>query len=72
MAMKQDKWTGTSWRLEGNNWVEIADSKRDWQPIDSVLAQALKLPPAKNQSKKRGRSSDITKKEISCVTGYPQ
>jgi hypothetical protein len=44
MLVKQDKWSGNSWKYEGNKWEKITDVTRDWQPIDEALMNALKLP----------------------------
>lgn len=43
MVIKQDKWSGDSWRQEGRKWIEIEDSDQDWKPLDKVLIEALKI-----------------------------
>ena len=41
MIIKQDKWSGHTWRYQGNEWEKIVDSTRDWKPVDAVLVNAL-------------------------------
>jgi len=41
MLIKQDKWSGNSWRYEGDKWEKISDTTRDWKPVDEVLMKAL-------------------------------
>jgi len=43
MLIKQDKWSGTSWRYEGDKWEKITDSTRDWKPVDDVLMKELNI-----------------------------
>jgi hypothetical protein len=42
--IKQDRWTGRSWRYVDNQWKAIVDVNRDWTEIDQALRAALKLP----------------------------
>ncbi|MFH2090866.1 MAG: hypothetical protein ABIJ31_00695 [Pseudomonadota bacterium] len=42
--IKHDKWSGSSWRYEGNKWEKITDVTKDWQPVDEVLMKALNIP----------------------------
>jgi hypothetical protein len=42
--IKQDRWTGRSWRYVDNQWKAIVDMNRDWTEIDQALRSALRLP----------------------------
>lgn len=44
MVIKQDTWTGESWRLVENDWKIIRGEKRDWEKIDRALRSALHIP----------------------------
>lgn len=41
--IKQDRWSGNSWRYSGAKWEKISDMNRDWKPIDEALMAALNL-----------------------------
>jgi hypothetical protein len=43
-TIKIDKWTGQSWRLEGDTWTKMLDRDEDWEQIDKTLQEALKIP----------------------------
>ena len=43
-VIKQDRWTGRSWRYVDNQWKAIVDVNRDWTEVDQALRAALKLP----------------------------
>jgi hypothetical protein len=45
--IRQDKWTGSSWRYTDNQWKKIMDVSRDWDSIDQALRDALDIPFAK-------------------------
>ena len=45
--VKQDSWTGQSWRLVENNWEKVADGNYDWEKTDETLRQALRLSSVK-------------------------
>ena len=45
--VRQDKWTGSSWRYTDNQWKKIIDVSRDWESIDQALRDALDIPFAK-------------------------
>ena len=45
--IRQDKWTGSSWRYTDNQWKKISDVSRDWDSIDQALRNALNIPFAK-------------------------
>jgi hypothetical protein len=44
MMIKQDKWTGRSWRFADNEWKPIVGVNRDWEKIDRALMDALRIP----------------------------
>jgi len=50
MVIKQDKWSGDSWRQEGHKWIKIEDSAKDWKPLDNVLIKALNVTDEKKGS----------------------
>jgi len=43
-VIKQDRWSGQSWRLVGDQWKPIKGPERDWETIDKVLMSALRIP----------------------------
>jgi len=42
--LKQDTWTGRSWRLVDNEWKPMVGVNRDWDSIDKALLSALRIP----------------------------
>jgi hypothetical protein len=44
MILRQDTWTGRSWRFMDNEWKSIIDTPRDWERIDRALLSALRIP----------------------------
>ena len=42
--IKQDRWTGRTWRYADNRWKAIIDVNRDWEKIDGALRKALHIP----------------------------
>jgi len=42
--LRQDTWTGRSWRLADNQWKSIVGVNRDWDSIDKALLAALRIP----------------------------
>ena len=42
--LKQDTWTGRSWRLVDNEWKAVVGVHRDWDSIDKALLAALRIP----------------------------
>jgi len=42
--LKQDTWTGRSWRLVDNEWKAVVGVNRDWDSIDKTLLAALRIP----------------------------
>jgi hypothetical protein len=45
-VVKQDTWTGRSWRLVENEWKPIIGLNREWEKIDEALQAAMKIPVA--------------------------
>lgn len=39
--VKQDRWSGQSWRFVENQWKEIVGEDHDWDKIDKALTAAL-------------------------------
>ena len=39
--IKQDKWSGDSWKLAGDKWKKISDSEKDWHDVDQSLRKAF-------------------------------
>ena len=39
--IKQDKWSGDSWKLVGDQWKKISDSEKDYQDVDRSLRKAF-------------------------------
>ena len=44
MLIKQDKWTGSSWRLVNNQWKKMMNIDQKWEMIDQTLRLALHIP----------------------------
>lgn len=42
--IKQDKWTGRSWRFTDDEWKPVVGVNRDWEKIDRALMAALRIP----------------------------
>jgi hypothetical protein len=42
--IRQDKWTGHSWRFVDNRWKAIGGQNYDWEKIDASLMSALRIP----------------------------
>jgi len=43
-VLRQDTWTGRSWRFVDNEWKSILGVNRDWDSIDKALLSALRIP----------------------------
>ncbi|MFH1123971.1 MAG: hypothetical protein V1758_09980 [Pseudomonadota bacterium] len=46
-VIKQDRWTGQSWRYVDEQWKAIVGRNYDWEKIDKALRDALQVPFAK-------------------------
>jgi hypothetical protein len=44
ILIRQDRWTGQSWRFVGNQWKAIMGENYDWENIDRALVSALRVP----------------------------
>lgn len=42
--IRQDRWSGESWRFVDNHWKRIMSPSRDWEEIDQTLMEALHIP----------------------------
>ena len=42
--IKQDRWTGQSWRYVDEQWKAIVGRNYDWEKIDKTLRDALQIP----------------------------
>ena len=42
--IKQDQWTGRSWRFTDDEWKPVVGVNRDWEKIDRALMAALRIP----------------------------
>ena len=49
-TIKIDKWTGQSWRLVDNAWKKMLNVDEDWEQVDRILQEALKMPFAQFDS----------------------
>ena len=63
LLIKQDKWSGNSWKFEGDKWEKISDATRDWKPIDTVLMDALEIEPSSSVSNSSNTQMDNLKKK---------
>lgn len=44
VLIKQDRWSGRSWRFLDNEWKEIVNIDQKWRRIDQSLREALHVP----------------------------
>ncbi len=42
--LRQDTWTGRSWRFVDNEWKSVVGVNYDWESIDRALLSALRIP----------------------------
>ena len=42
--IKQDRWTGRSWRFVDDEWQPVVGLHRDWEKIDRALMAAIRIP----------------------------
>ena len=49
--VKQDKWSGKTWRYSENEWRMIKESQRDWSDVDGTLRKALNIPEREKNQK---------------------
>lgn len=43
-VIKQDRWTGRSWRFMDEAWKPIVGTNRDWEKSDGALMKAFRIP----------------------------
>jgi len=60
--VKQDKWSGESWKYQGNKWEKITEVTRDWEPIDEALTKALNIASDNNTYDSNARMVSLRKK----------
>ena len=58
--VKEDRWSGRSWRLVGSRWMLIESASRNWKKIDEALARALGIAP--NDMNRAGELALLRKK----------
>jgi hypothetical protein len=66
--VKQDKWSGQSWRFVDNQWKRIVGEDRDWDGIDKALTGALGIEtdtPSRTNALDLLRKKDPILKDIS-------
>ncbi len=61
-TIKQDRWSGDTWRLEGDQWRKVMDTQMNWQPVDDALMKELNIP-TQNDSQGPGRQIAALKKK---------
>jgi len=57
--IKQDRWSGESWRFVDNQWKRIVGENHDWERIDRALAEALGIP---SDTPSRSNALDLLRK----------
>jgi len=67
-TIKQDRWSGQSWRLVGDQWKPIKGPERDWERIDKVLMSALNIP---TNRAKRTRTLDSLREKYPLLREIP-
>ena len=61
ILIKQDKWSGNSWRYENDQWGKINDNTRDWKPVDEILMKAINMPADANTNRSEERITSLKK-----------
>ncbi|MBW1998100.1 MAG: hypothetical protein JRJ29_09080 [Deltaproteobacteria bacterium] len=67
-VIKQDRWSGQSWRLVGDQWKPITGAERNWVAIDKVLMSALRIP---TDRKKRASTLDLLRNKYPILKEIP-
>jgi hypothetical protein len=62
VIIRQDKWSGTSWKYEGDEWKEIKENRVNWKPVDSALMKALNVPVIEGKKKSNNQIIALKKK----------
>lgn len=60
--IKQDKWSGLSWKYEGNEWKKIKENKTDWGPVDKALLRSINAPVVENKTNTSNQVAALKKK----------
>jgi hypothetical protein len=71
-AIKQDKWSGESWKLVGDQWKKISESEKDYQNVDQSLRKAFQATVGgaetafllKQLKEKYPRLKDVSNEEL--------
>jgi hypothetical protein len=66
--VKQDRWSGQSWRFVENQWKKIVGEDRDWDKIDKALTEALGIhtdTPSRTNALDLLRKKDPILKDLS-------
>ena len=66
--VKQDKWSGQSWRFVDNQWKRIVGEDHDWDRIDKALTGALGIEtdtPSRTNALDLLRKKDPILKDLS-------
>jgi hypothetical protein len=66
--VKQDKWSGQSWRFVDNQWKRIVGEDHDWDKIDKALTGALGIEtdtPSRTNALDLLRKKDPILKDLS-------
>ena len=66
--IKQDRWSGQSWRFVDNQWKRIVGEDHDWEKIDKALTGALGIAtdtPSRTNALELLRKKDPILKDLS-------
>ena len=66
--IKQDRWSGQSWRFVENGWKKIVGENHDWDKIDKALTGALGIAtdtPSRTNALDLLRDKDPILKDLS-------
>lgn len=66
--VKQDRWSGQSWRFVDNQWKRIVGEEHDWDKIDKALTAALGIQtdtPSRTNALDLLRKKDPILKDLS-------
>ena len=65
--IKQDRWSGDSWRFADDQWKKMMHVSRDWERIDDALMEALHLP---TDGEERARALELLRKKESVLRRF--
>jgi hypothetical protein len=66
--VKQDRWSGQSWRFVDNQWKRIVGENRDWDKIDKALTAALGI---QTDTPSRTNALDLLRKKDPILKDLP-